>query len=184
LVKEPSYIPPVWLALVTSDWISIAGTTVSVTGFVATLTQLGRVRRAVREEEVRTAGAMLQALTADVERIEHELRAAETREDVERVGQEWRHYAGEMLGLLDALRIERRRLFGLRRPAEKERARQEQRDSLEEHLQLSLGLLSVALEEVDSGEADVREARAPVLSQMGEAALALGVLSTSMVVAR
>lgn len=148
-------------ALVTSDWIGIGGTAVAIAGFAITLWQLRRVRAAVRDQQRQTAGAILLSRAPDLERIESELRNAQSADEARRGIIEWRRAANEFGAIAE----------GAARSSA----------SLTSALELSLGLVGIALAELDRG-VPVAEATAAILGEISKVCGASRSVSAEMIV--
>lgn len=183
-----------WRDLTTSDWISIIGTAVSIVGFLVAIVQLRRVATAVRHQQQRIAGAMLQSRTGELERIEHELGSATARRDAQRAVRDWRRHAADLQALLDASETPGSRLAnGVRRvaarispagpSAEAYRAfRERSREDLDNALEVSLALVDIALREVGDTGIDLDAARQPLLNEISIACRASRSLGTDMMI--
>jgi hypothetical protein len=152
---------PVWLALVTSDWISIVGTGVSVAGFIWVIIQTTRVGRAVQRQQRQTAGVFLLARTGDLERIELDAHSATTAAEARRALIDWRRVAAELNAVLDATG---------RGSVE-----------LDEALRLSLGMIDYALVELGDGVGPTA-ALDPIVREMSRACGASRSLGAGMMV--
>jgi len=150
----------VWRGLSTSDWISAVGTVVSVVGFVIAIVQVRRVGRAVQRQQQLTAGAIIQSRTSDLERIELALREAKSRPTAQRAVLEWRRYASEALSFLDAT--------GKDAPA------------LTEALELSLGMIDIALEDLGDASVVLTDGKQQILREISRACAESRSLGVSM----
>jgi hypothetical protein len=158
--------PGVWLGLTTSDWISIGGTAVALIGFGVTITQVVRVGRAVKEQQARTAGALLLARSGDLDRIENDLQTARSRHVAQRSVQEWRRAAADLQSILPQTEL----------GAGFDRA------PLQDSLKVSLGLVDVALTDLQDTSIPIQAACKPLLTEISKACGANRGLATAMMV--
>lgn len=151
-----------WRALTTSDWISIAGTAVSVIGFAVAIFQLRRVATAVRGQQRQTAGTLLVSRTGDLERIESDIRDARDRAAARRAILEWRRMAAELVPLLD--------LTGRGTP------------ELLESLEFSLAIVDVALKDLDDENVPQLDATRSLLEEVSRTCRESRTLGAAMMV--
>jgi hypothetical protein len=135
------------------DWLSISGVVIAIVGLAVAFVQLHRVRktadaatRAVDRTQRQIAGAMMLSRTADLEAVEGRLRVAANESDqslAEDAVRDWRRIAAEHQSLL-------------------KRANLTDAD-LDKHLELSLGIVDLALQELAAPEVAPEDACRSIL---------------------
>lgn len=139
-----------------SDWISVAGFAVAVISLVVAFVQGRRAKRKAEAVQRQTAGVILLFRTPDLENVELRMRNASEAGDNDTAKTEileWRRIAPELQSLLQAAEVIDTDLDG--------------------HLEMSLGLLDIALQELAQGDVTTEQACRALL-QHASPACALG----------
>ncbi len=124
-----------------SDWISVAGFAVAVVSLVVAFVQGNRAKHKAEAVQRQTAGAILLFRMPDLENVELKMRNASEAGDNDAAKAEileWRRIAPELQSLLQAAEVVETNLDG--------------------HLEISLGLLDIALQELAQGKVTTEQA--------------------------